>query len=78
VSSGEACVLVRESSDLFRLQPAAFDMVYVTWGAICWLPDIRRWAEIVAHFLKRGGSLYLAAFRRLQAHGPRQRPVLPL
>ena len=41
-------------------EPAAFDMVFVTWGAIGWLPDIRRWAEIVAHFLKPGGSLYLA------------------
>jgi SAM-dependent methyltransferase len=39
---------------------AAFDMVFVTWGAICWLPDIYRWAEIVSHFLKPGGSLYLA------------------
>ena len=36
-----------------------FDVVYVTWGAINWLPDIRRWAEIVAHFLKPGGYLYL-------------------
>ena len=35
-------------------------MVFVTWGAISWLPDLRRWAEIVAHFLKPGGSLYLA------------------
>jgi SAM-dependent methyltransferase len=33
-------------------EPAAFDMVFV--------PDLRRWAEIVAHFLKPGGSLYLA------------------
>jgi SAM-dependent methyltransferase len=41
-------------------EAAAFDMVFVTWGAICWLPDIRRWAEIVARFLKPGGSLYLA------------------
>ena len=32
----------------------------VTWGAIGWLPDIRRWAEIVAYFLKPGGLLYLA------------------
>ncbi len=40
--------------------PAAFDMVFVTWGAISWLPDLRRWAEIVAHFLMPGGSLYLA------------------
>jgi SAM-dependent methyltransferase len=41
-------------------EAAAFDLVFVTWGAINWLPDIRRWAEIVAHFLKPGGALYLA------------------
>jgi SAM-dependent methyltransferase len=38
----------------------AFDLVYVTWGATCWLPDIKRWAAIVAHFLKPGGRLYYA------------------
>jgi hypothetical protein len=31
----------------------------VTWGALNWLPDIRGWARIVAHFLKPGGELYL-------------------
>ncbi|MFK9813597.1 class I SAM-dependent methyltransferase, partial [Escherichia coli] len=41
-------------------EPASFDVVYVTWGATCWLPDIRRWAEIVAGFLKPGGRLYYA------------------
>jgi|RhiMethySRZTD1v2_1073278.scaffolds.fasta_scaffold36783_5 SAM-dependent methyltransferase len=41
-------------------EPHAFDLVYVTWGAICWLPDMRRWAEVVAHFLKPDGRLYLA------------------
>ena len=41
-------------------EPGAFDRVYVTWGAINWLPDIAGWARIVAHFLKPGGSLYLA------------------
>lgn len=41
-------------------EPGSFDLVYVTWGAIYWLPDIRRWAEIVAFFLKPGGTLYLA------------------
>ncbi len=39
---------------------ASFDLVYSTWGTIVWLPDIGRWAEIVAYFLKPGGSLYLA------------------
>ena len=41
-------------------EPAAFDCVFVTWGAINWLPDIAEWARIVAHFLKPGGFLYLA------------------
>jgi SAM-dependent methyltransferase len=35
-----------------------FDLVFVNWGAICWLPDIRRWAEVVAYFIKPGGALY--------------------
>jgi SAM-dependent methyltransferase len=41
-------------------EPHGFDLVFVTWGALCWLPDIRRWAQIVAHFVKPGGALYLA------------------
>jgi SAM-dependent methyltransferase len=41
-------------------EPASFDRVFVTWGALTWLPDIARWAQVVAHFLRPGGSLYLA------------------
>ncbi len=48
-----------DAPDAIR-EPASFDRVYVTWGAICWLPDIAGWARIVAHFLRPGGSLYLA------------------
>jgi SAM-dependent methyltransferase len=41
-------------------RPHDFDLVYVTWGAICWLPDIGAWARLVADFVKPGGFLYLA------------------
>jgi SAM-dependent methyltransferase len=41
-------------------EPASFDLVYVTWGTICWLPDILRWTRIVASFIRPGGALYLA------------------
>lgn len=41
-------------------EPLRFDLVYVTWGTICWLPDIRRWAETATHFIKPGGSIYIA------------------
>jgi len=36
-----------------------WDLVYVTWGAINWLPDIRRWARICAALLAPGGRLFL-------------------
>lgn len=41
-------------------RPAAFDRVFVSWGALCWLPDIAAWARVVAHFLRPGGYLALA------------------
>lgn len=36
-----------------------FDIVYTGLGAICWLPDIKGWAEVVAHFLNPGGTFYI-------------------
>jgi SAM-dependent methyltransferase len=45
--------------DTPRLIAERFDVVYVTWGAICWLPDIARWAEVVSRMLAPGGFLYL-------------------
>lgn len=38
----------------------SFDLVFVSWGAIGWLPDIAGWARVVAHFLRPAGRLYLA------------------
>jgi SAM-dependent methyltransferase len=37
-----------------------FDRVFVSWGALCWLPDILSWARIIATFLNNGGFLALA------------------
>lgn len=36
-----------------------FDIVYTSIGTICWLPDIRRWADVISHFLKPGGVFYI-------------------
>ncbi|HEY6538058.1 MAG TPA: class I SAM-dependent methyltransferase [Candidatus Dormibacteraeota bacterium] len=38
---------------------AQFDLVYTGVGALCWLPDIRRWAGVVADLLVPGGRLFL-------------------
>lgn len=50
-------------SDLYGaldvLPAAAFDLVFTGIGALCWLPDIRRWAAVVSALLKPGGRLFL-------------------
>jgi len=37
-----------------------FDVVFVSWGAIEWLPDLDRWAQIIASHLRPGGVFYMA------------------
>jgi SAM-dependent methyltransferase len=36
-----------------------YDFVYTGVGALCWLPDIARWARVVASLLRPGGRLFL-------------------
>jgi 2-polyprenyl-3-methyl-5-hydroxy-6-metoxy-1,4-benzoquinol methylase len=42
------------------LTPGPFDLVFTTWGTICWLPDVKKWAEVIASVLAPGGELYFA------------------
>lgn len=75
--SGEAIRLARElaaelsipatfiCSDLYRLPEALegqFDIVFTSYGVLPWLPDLRRWGEVVAHFLRPGGTFYIVEF----------------
>ncbi len=39
-----------------------FDIVFTSYGALCWLDDIDRWARIAAEHLRPGGILYLVEF----------------
>jgi len=41
------------------LEPASFDLVYTGIGALCWLPDIARWAAVAAGLLRPGGRLFI-------------------
>ena len=46
-------------SNLYDLPSALegeFDVVYTSRGVLGWLPDIRAWAEVVAHFVAPGGT----------------------
>ena len=37
----------------------AYDLVFTGVGALCWLPDVQRWAAVVAALLRPGGRLFL-------------------
>jgi SAM-dependent methyltransferase len=45
--------------DLPENLKGTFDIVYTSGGVLCWLPELKRWAEIISHFLKPGGFFYI-------------------
>ena len=52
-------------SDVHRLPEVldeTFDIVFTSWGALIWLPDLEAWADIVLRYLKPGGVFYIAEF----------------
>lgn len=75
--SGEAIKKARELNDQLGLDakfvctdiyelPAVldeqFDIVFTSYGTIGWLPDMQRWAHIVAKYLKPGGQFIFVDF----------------
>lgn len=49
-------------ADMYDLPPdlVDLDLIYLSWGAICWAPDLDRLAEILTRRLRTGGSILLA------------------
>ena len=45
--------------DLPESLDGQFDIVYTSRGVLGWLPDIRAWAGVVAHFLAPGGTFFI-------------------
>ena len=63
------------SSDIYHFDRGAeprYDIVFTSYGVVCWLPDLRQWAEVISanlalggHFLYGGISSCLRSHRRL-------------
>jgi len=50
-------------SDIYELPDVLsdrYDVVYTSHGVLSWLPDLTGWAEVIAHFLRSGGTFYMA------------------
>lgn len=51
------CANVYDAVD--ALDHETFDVVYVSLGALCWLPSVDRWAAVAAALTRPGGRLFL-------------------
>jgi SAM-dependent methyltransferase len=45
--------------DLPAALSGRFDIVFTSYGVLHGLPDLKRWGQIIAHFLKPGGIFYI-------------------
>jgi 2-polyprenyl-3-methyl-5-hydroxy-6-metoxy-1,4-benzoquinol methylase len=48
--------------DLSQVLNEKFDFVFTSYGTIGWLPDLNRWAKVVAQFLKPKGKFVFVEF----------------
>lgn len=39
-----------------------FDIVFTSYGVLCWLPDLSQWAKTIASSLTKGGEFHLVEF----------------
>jgi SAM-dependent methyltransferase len=52
-------------SDIYALPrklTETFDIVFTSYGVLCWLDDLLRWAKLIHDHLKPGGFFYMAEF----------------
>jgi SAM-dependent methyltransferase len=57
-----AAFVVSTIADLPTVVQGAFDIVFTSYGVLTWLPDLGRWGQVIAHFLKPGGTFFIAEF----------------
>ncbi len=48
--------------DLPNVLEGAFDIVFTSYGVLCWLGDLPAWAALVSRYLKSGGTFYMVEF----------------
>ena len=45
--------------DLPERLDRTFDIVFTSYGVLCWLPDLPAWGKVIAHLLKPDGIFYI-------------------
>ena len=64
----EAKFIEADILDVMDKVNSKYDIVFSSTGVLCWIPDIRRYAQTVRHLLREGGIFYILdghPFRRV-------------
>lgn len=48
--------------DIPQMIDQSYDIVFCSYGSICWLPDLQKWAEIIYKLLLPGGFFYIVDY----------------
>jgi 2-polyprenyl-3-methyl-5-hydroxy-6-metoxy-1,4-benzoquinol methylase len=56
----EADFICSNVYELPNVLSGRYDVVFTSYGVLCWLPDLTGWAQVIAHFLRPGGIFYIA------------------
>jgi SAM-dependent methyltransferase len=51
--------------DLPDVLEGQFDIVFTSYGILAWLPNLKRWSEVITHFLRPGGTFYTVEIHRI-------------
>ena len=48
--------------DLPQVLKGKFNIVFTSYGVLCWLPDLKEWGRVISHFLEENGTFYIVEF----------------
>lgn len=55
----EAQFIRSDIYDLIGKSDKKFDIIFQSHGTHCWIEDLDKWAEVIAHYLKPGGTFFI-------------------
>lgn len=58
----EATFIASDIYQFGRESTEKFDIVFTSYGVLCWLPNLTLWAETIANSLVQGGEFHLVEF----------------
>lgn len=58
----EATFIASDVYSFSTINTHLFDIVYTSYGVLNWLPNLSKWANVIANSLQKGGEFYLIEF----------------